>query len=105
MVRPRVRAPACGARLHARPGPPAGEPPGARRCLRLCDWYALAQVGRTTRVCWSARDRFPLLVLAEDGAEVWRVTTLERGPLAADAFAVHDEGFVRNDADEDIRGD
>jgi hypothetical protein len=36
---------------------------------------------------------------------VWRVATLDRKPIASKTFEIHDEGFVRNDANQDIERD
>lgn len=82
----------------------AAVPRGAPAALDRCDWYALTQGDRTTHVCWSRRDRVPLLIVA-DGAAVWRITSLNRGPIPAGTFDVRDQGFVRNDAGADIEQD
>jgi hypothetical protein len=48
----------------------------------------------------------PLVIWSEfKGAAVWRVTAVQRKPIADDIFQLHDTGFVRNDADEDIDND
>ena len=71
-----------------------------------CAWYELRQADSAYRVCWSARDRLPLVIWSElKGAAVWRVTAVERKPIADDIFQLHDTGFVHNDADEDIDND
>jgi hypothetical protein len=35
----------------------------------------------------------------------WRVTSVDHKPIATKVFAVHDEGFIRNDANADIERD
>lgn len=80
-------------------------PPPAPRPLDRCDWYELAEGGRSARICWSARDGIPLVVLGADGEASWWVTALDRAPLPAGTFEIHDDGFVRNDASADLEGD
>ncbi len=83
----------------------AGAPGGAPRPLERCRWYELAEAGRTTHICWSARDGIPVLVETDEGEVVWKVTRVDRGPVAPGTFDINDDGFVRNDAREDIEGD
>jgi hypothetical protein len=80
-------------------------PESAPKTVDACQWYALTQEERTTRLCWSAQSRLPLLLLAQDDKVMWRVTSVERKPIAAQVFVIHDEGFVRNDANQDIERD
>jgi hypothetical protein len=81
--------------------PPAKAPKPVDRCL----WYEMTQDQRVTRICWSSKHRIPLLIQEAGGEAVWRVRALDRTPIAAAAFEVHDEGFVLNDANADIAGD
>lgn len=83
----------------------AEAPAGVPRPVAACDWYALTHDGHAARICWSSAAALPLSIVAEDGREVWRVTSLERGPVPASVFRVHDDGFVRNDANSDIERD
>ncbi|MDE2604290.1 MAG: hypothetical protein KGL68_00035 [Burkholderiales bacterium] len=83
----------------------AATPAGASRPVAACDWYRVTQDAHASTVCWSRAAALPLSIVAEGGREVWRVTALERGPVAGAVFAIHDEGFVRNDANEDIEHD
>jgi hypothetical protein len=80
-------------------------PAGVPQAIASCDWYRLAQDGHAVTLCWSEAAALPLVILAESGREVWRVTQLERGPVPASVFEVHDEGFVRNDANSDLERD
>lgn len=80
-------------------------PAAAPQAAGACAWYDLSQEGRTTHVCWSAKDRLPLLMLAQDGKPVWRVTRLDHKPIPAATFAIRDQGFIRNDANADIERD
>lgn len=77
----------------------------APAAIGACRWYALTQGARTDRICWSSRDRLPLLIQAADGQVVWKVVQVDRAPIAARTFDIHDEGFVRNDANQDIERD
>ncbi|MDE2146176.1 MAG: hypothetical protein KGJ24_05765 [Burkholderiales bacterium] len=81
------------------------EPAHAPRPVAACRWYALAQAGRRTQVCWSASVRLPLLLLDDGGRLQWQVTAIDRGPAPAARFELRDRGFVRNDAGADISGD
>jgi hypothetical protein len=80
-------------------------PAGAPAPLQPCAWYELAQNGQASRICWSALDQAPMLILSGAGEVVWRVTALDRGPIAPDTFVIRDEGYLRNDADQDIEPD
>lgn len=80
-------------------------PAQAPQALQACDWYALTQDGGTSRICWSASLRLPLLVVSARGDPVWRVTEVDRDPVAAQLFDVDDRGFVRNDVNADLAGD
>lgn len=73
--------------------------------VQPCDWYTLAQEGHATRICWSAASRLPMLIVSEQGQVQWRITHVDRDPIAQQQFAVQDEGFVRNDASADLERD
>lgn len=83
----------------------ATAPTGVNRPVAACEWYRLTQEGHSSAICWSREAALPLLIVDERGEEAWRVTLLQRGPVADAVFTVHDEGFVRNDANEDIERD
>jgi hypothetical protein len=83
----------------------AQAPDGAPKAIKACRWYDLTQDKRTTHICWSAQSRIPLVIQAQDGEVVWRVTTLDRKPIPAKTFDIHDEGFIHNDANQDIERD
>jgi hypothetical protein len=70
-----------------------------------CRWYDLVQPSGTARICWDAANRLPLQITTASGKLMWRVTAIDRRPIAPSVFAIHDEGFARNDADRDIEGD
>lgn len=69
-----------------------------------CRWYRLVDASHTSQLCWSDDARVPLAIVT-DGVVAWRATALEPGPFGDDPFAIDDRGFVRNDANEDIRAD
>jgi hypothetical protein len=83
----------------------AAAPAGAPNPVETCKWYDLTQENRSTLVCWSQSARLPLLMVSQEGKVVWRVTALDRKPLAAGTFEIHDEGYVRNNANQDIETD
>ena len=82
----------------------AAAPPGAPAPLEPCRWYALAQSGHVSRLCWDERARVPLIIMA-DARPVWRVTAIDRAPVATRVFAVPAHGYVMIDADRDMEGD
>jgi hypothetical protein len=83
----------------------AAAPAGAPKPVGACTWYDLAQSGRVTHVCWSAKDRLPLALIGQDGKPLWRVKRVDHRPIPAATFAIPDQGFVRNDANADIERD
>jgi hypothetical protein len=83
----------------------ARAPEGAPNTIEACQWYDLNQDKRTTHICWSEQDRIPLVIQAQDGEVVWRVTSLDQKPISAKTFDIHDEGFIHNDANQDIERD
>jgi hypothetical protein len=78
---------------------------GAPKAIKACQWHDLSQDKRTSHICWSTQSRIPLVIQAQSGEVVWRVTTLDRKPIPANTFEIHDEGFVHNDANQDIERD
>jgi hypothetical protein len=80
-------------------------PPGSAQPLQPCDWYALTQGGRTSRICWSAASRLPMLIVSAQGELLWRVTQLDRESIPVQQFEVRDDGYVRSDANQDIEGE
>lgn len=80
-------------------------PVNAPKALDACRWYGLTQQERTTQICWSERSRIPLLILDQDGKAVWTVTKVERRPISSKVFVINDEGFIKNDANQDIEKD
>ena len=78
---------------------------GSPRAVKTCRWYELIQDEHTTEICWSAQSRLPMLIRTQDGKVVWRVTSLDQKPISAKTFDIHDEGFIRNDANQDIERD
>jgi hypothetical protein len=80
-------------------------PGGAPAPIVDCRWYSLVQAGHSTQVCWSDRDRLPLVIMDGSGHSRWVVTSIESDPLPAHIFEIHDIGFVHNDANQDIERD
>jgi len=83
----------------------AKEPSDAPKTIEACQWYDLTQGTGTTHICWSAQSHVPLTIQMPDGKVVWRVVALDRKPIASKLFEIHDEGFIRNDANKDIDSD
>ena len=73
--------------------------------LAACRWYALTQGSNTSKVCWSASQRIPLLITDSSDVVKWRVAAMDASPIASATFATNDRGFVRNDANRDIEAD
>ena len=70
-----------------------------------CTWYALEQQGHAVRVCWSASARLPMVMVDEAGTTLWHVTLVDRQAIPPSVFVVHDEDYVRNDANADMDRD
>ena len=70
-----------------------------------CEWYALTEAARTNALCWQPQARLPMLIADAQGHVVWRVTAIDRDPIAASVLRLDDEGFVRNNANSDIADD
>ena len=75
------------------------------RALERCDWFDLTQGQQTSHICWSSRSKLPLLVSAADGQLVWQITQLERKPISPKTFEIRHEGYIRNDANQDLESD
>ena len=80
-------------------------PAGAPAPVQSCSWFELAQNGQASRICWSTLDQVPMLILSAAGDVAWRIDALERKPIVPDTFTIRDDGYVRNDADQDIEPD
>lgn len=83
----------------------ATAPEGAPKAGKECQWYDLSQNNHTTHICWNARNSLPMVIQTESGAVVWKLTSVDTKPIPAKTFEIHDEGYIRNDANEDIEGD
>lgn len=73
--------------------------------IAACRWYLLSQEERASKICWSKRQRVPVVITDEHDRIVWRLTSVGTGPLPADLFEVPSAGYVLNDANEDIHSD
>jgi len=80
-------------------------PPGAPKPLAKCKWYDLTQDQLTAHVCWSNEFRVPVLIADRDGNTVWQLKSIDTKPISASTFVIHDEGYVTNDANQDIERD
>jgi hypothetical protein len=95
-----LRHPVGQYRIVSSEAPPKIDPP-----IGACRWHEIQQGDARNRVCWSERERLPLVIWSSTRGVVWRVTDVSRDSLPADTFDVHDKGFVRNDANTDIEND
>jgi hypothetical protein len=81
-------------------------PAGTAAPIDRCDWYALQSAGTNRLICWSRKYRLPLLIyLNADQAPVWQIKQVSRAAISDAVFAIDDEGFVKNDASQDIEND
>lgn len=85
------------------PATPAVAP--ARAAIAPCTWYDLTEGTRTTRICWDAANRIPLLMTGAGGRMIWRVATIDRHPIAARLFTIDDRKYIRTNANQDIEQD
>ena len=77
----------------------------APRTIGACQWYDLTQDKRVTHICWSAGNRLPLAIETQEGEVVWKIAALDQKTIAENTFAIDDEGYIRNDANQDIEAD
>jgi hypothetical protein len=81
------------------------KPEGVPPTLESCEWFDLTQGSKTNHICWSSKSKLPMLISAQDGQVLWQITQLDRKPVSKKTFEIHDEGFIRNDANQDIEHD
>jgi hypothetical protein len=79
--------------------------PSAAKPVAPCRWYDLKRGGSDSRICWSRQLHLPMLITDGSGNVQWQVTQVDTRKLPASVFAIRDQGFVRNNANEDIRTD
>ena len=80
-------------------------PAQAPQTVEPCNWYTLVTGSRRTALCWDTGVYLPLVMIDEAGRLLWQVTSVERKPPPAAVFEVHDHGFVRANASQDIDRD
>jgi hypothetical protein len=83
----------------------AQAPHGAPKAAMDCQWYDLSQNNHTTHICWNVGSGLPLVIQAESGEVVWKLVSVDAKPIPAKTFEIHDEGYILNNANEDIVGD
>ena len=84
---------------------PIAAPADAPAPAAACRWYRLTQGERSSKICWSKAHGLALAITDAEDRLQWRVTSIDAKSLTPDAFAIDDRGFVRNDANEDIKAD
>jgi hypothetical protein len=70
-----------------------------------CRWYQLSQPHAHTLVCWNESARIPLQLVNEQGQLLWNVTSIEHRITDSEIFKIKDDGYIRNDANQDIDRD
>ncbi|MEO8523677.1 MAG: hypothetical protein ABI460_03050 [Caldimonas sp.] len=84
---------------------PLRQPPPGAAPIAACRWYVLSQHERSSKICWSASQALPLLITDGEDRVQWRVTAVDSARHLHETFDIDDRGFVRNDANEDIKAD
>ena len=67
-----------------------------------CRWYDLTVAGRTSRICWSAAEAYPIEILDGRGKVVLRVLKMDHAKPAPAVFRPRYPGYVVDDAAADI---
>jgi hypothetical protein len=98
-----LRRPVAGYRVAALAGKPAL--PEGVSAAGPCRWFELTDQSRHWRICWSASAALPFLILDDEAHVQWRITSVEKGPIAASRFEAPTAGLVLNDVSADISGD
>lgn len=75
--------------------------------IKACKWFDLTQQNSmvTSHICWDSQNRIPLIIQNQEGQVIWKVLSLDRNPITAKTFEIHDEGFIKNNANQDIDRD
>lgn len=73
--------------------------------ISACTWYSLSRNNQESKICWSKNLHLPLVIADHNNQVQWRVTNANTKNIAASAFQIQDQGFVRNNANEDIQAD
>ncbi|MDY7540255.1 hypothetical protein QN372_10185 [Undibacterium sp. RTI2.1] len=73
--------------------------------VTACTWYSLTRGQTESKICWSKKLRIPLLITDLNNQVQWKVTKAETQNITPFVFQIKDQGFVRNNANEDIQAD
>jgi hypothetical protein len=73
--------------------------------LATCDWYALQIESRQSLICWSAAYRIPVQIADAAGKLQWRLTEVDTAAIAGNVFTINDKGYVRLDAENELKSD
>jgi hypothetical protein len=73
--------------------------------IASCRWFLLTKDGVANAICWSMTARIPLLIADHEGRVQWKVMSFDRAKIPADTFVIEDEGFRRQDANQDVQAD
>lgn len=80
-------------------------PPQDAQAVTECQWYALSQNNQTTNICWSTKAHLPLVIQNAQNKTLWKISSWDTKLIEDREFIIHDEGFVKNNANEDIDHD
>lgn len=81
------------------------EAPVKQETAFKCQWYKLEVAQHASSVCWSQDYRLPVLIVSAQGEIRWQLASVDQHALPAEAFAIHDKGYIHVDADDDLKAD
>lgn len=81
------------------------QPPVDQKPAAPCQWYRLKQGAFENNICWSAKLHLPMTIANKAGQVQWRVTAFDTEPFSQQVFHIDDQGFAKNDANDDIKPD
>jgi hypothetical protein len=70
-----------------------------------CQWYELKQGNQFNKICWSTKAHLPFIIASGENQILWKITNWDTRLVEDKFFVIHDEGFIRNNANEDIDHD
>jgi len=73
--------------------------------LAACDWYSLQIDSRQSLICWSTTYRIPVQIADSTGKLNWRLTAIDTADIADKVFTINDKGYVRLDAESELKSD
>ena len=80
-------------------------PTSAPKPVTACQWYRLEQDNFVSAICWSPSARLPMLIVDGIGQLQWQISVVDHAPIDQKVFQIDDQGFAKNDANQDIQAD